>query len=375
MSSRRQFLISTGTVALATMLGGCGAARNSRLRMRVLEGSVSPQVLKAFRQAYPDQNPIKFKPVEQLTKLFADLEEIQTTTPENYEQRFPWQSDTPPKPPDLVTIGNGWFKEAIAAELIRPIDIEQLENWQSLENPWRSFIEDPQSGEIWGIPYRWGTTLLLYRKDRLKKFDWQPADWSDLWREDLAGQISLLNQSREVIGFVLKKLGYSYNEQNPEAIAELEGELATLHQNVKFYSSSNYLQPLITGDTWLAQAWSQDALSLMKRYPNLGAVVPKSGTALWCDLWVQPQKSEREFADLKPWLEFCGSESAIAQFAQSTFAASPLIYQTENLDAEVTENSLIFVNPETYKNSEIIESLPPSSEAQYQNLWLQMRQV
>ncbi len=375
MSSRRQFLISTGTIALASTLGGCGAAQNSRLQMRILEGSISPQVLKAFRKTYPDQKSIKFKPVEQLAKLFTDLEEIQTTTPENYSKRFPWQSDTPPTPPDLVTLGNGWFKEAIADELIQPIDIEQLENWQTLENPWRSFIEDPQTGEIWGIPYRWGTTLLLYRKDKLKKFDWQPEDWSDLWREDLAGQISLLNQSREVIGFVLKKLGYSYNEQNPEAIAELEGELASLHQNVKFYSSSHYLQPLITGDTWVAQAWSQDALSLMKRYPNLGAVVPKTGTALWCDLWVQPKKSERKFEELKPWLEFCANEQAINQFAQSTFAASPLIYQAENLAPKVTENPLIFLDSETYQNSEIIEKLPPSAESQYQNLWQQMRQA
>ncbi|AFY39305.1 extracellular solute-binding protein family 1 [[Leptolyngbya] sp. PCC 7376] len=374
MSSRRQFLVSAGTVTLASMLGGCGAPKESRLQFRVLEGSISPQVLKAFRRSYPDHKRIKFKPVDQLAKLFEDLKKIQETTPENYNKRFPWQSENPPIAPDLVTIGNGWFKEAIAAELLQPLAVDQLETWQDLDEPWRTFIEE-QSGKTYGIPYRWGTTLLLYRKDKLKKFDWQLTDWEDLWREELKNKISLLDHSREVIGFVLKNFGFSYNDKDPEAIAGLSEELGLLHRNVKFYSSTHYLQPLITGDTWVAQAWSQDALSLMKRYRNLGAVVPKSGTALWCDLWVQPKKSEREFADLKPWLEFCANERAINQFAQSTFAASPLIYQTENLDAKVTENPLIFVNPETYQNSEIIETLPPSTEAQYQTLWQQMRQA
>lgn len=374
MNSRRQFLVSASSVAIASLLGGCGGRNQTRLKFRILEGSISPQVLKAFRRAYPDQNKIDFKPIAQLTELFDNLTEIQETTPENYSRRFPWQSETVPIPPSLVTLGHGWYEQAIAADLLKPIPFEELDNWQNLGEPWRWFIET-QNREIYGLPYRWGTTLLLYRKDKLKKFDWQPEDWSDLWREDLKGKISLLNNSREVIGLVLKKMGYSYNDQNIGAIANLEAELVTLHQNVKFYSSTHYLQPLITGDMWVAQAWSQDALALMKRYPNLGAVVPKSGTSLWCDLWVQPRKSEREFADLKPWLEFCATEAAIEQFAQSTFAASPFIYQAENLPQKVQDNPLILVTPETYNQCEIIQDFPLNIQQQYQTLWQQIRQA
>lgn len=36
-------------------------------------------------------------------------------------------------------------------------------------------------------------------------------DWADLWRPELAGRISMVNSSREVVGAVLKYMGASYN--------------------------------------------------------------------------------------------------------------------------------------------------------------------
>lgn len=379
MSHRRQFLAYSGTLALSSLLASCRAIGDvAPIEIQVLEGSVSPQLIKAFQQSYPDGGNLKFKPVEQLATLFADLQQY-AAPPRQSSKRFPWQGGKAPIPPDLVTLGHSWLRQAIATGIIRPIPMDQLNLWEKLPEPWLSLAKTNGNGqvacEIWGIPYRWGTTLLLYRKDKFQTLDWLPQDWSDLWREDIGDRLSLLNQSREVIGFTLKKMGYSYNEANPGAIAQLPQELATLHHNVKFYSSTHYLQPLINGDTWLAQAWSQDALSLLSRYPNLGAVVPRSGTALWCDLWVQPRQSQRPFEQLQPWLQFCWETAAATQFAQSTYAASPLIYELPDLPPSVQTNSLIAIQPDTFQRSEPIQPLPATSTEQYLKLWQNMRQT
>lgn len=71
-------------------------------------------------------------------------------------------------------------------------------------------------------------------------------------------------------------------------------ELKTLNQQVKFYDSRNYLQPLILGDTWLAVGWSTDIIPLIERYHNIKAVIPLSGTSLWADIWVKPRNQSSE---------------------------------------------------------------------------------
>ncbi len=381
MPYRRQFLSYSGAFALATFMTGCGSSNIPTLQIKTLKGSISPQLIATFRRKYPNSVGLKVKPVEQLGELFSDLQKLSKIDQTNSNKRYPWQQFNSSFAEDLLTLGHGWLHLAIAQKLIQPLPLDQLDHWRDNLDPWQSFIRrntqgqvDPQ-GAIWGQPYRWGTTLILYRKDKLKPLGWVPQDWDDLWREEIGDRLSLLDHSREVIGLVLKKLGRSYNEPDPFGVPELEAELKTLHQNVKFYSSTHYLEPLIIGDTWIAQAWSQDAIALLKRYPNLGAVIPSSGTALWCDLWVQPRESNKEFEQLSSWLNFCWDSSAVNQFGLLTNSSSPLIYQTDNLDPDIKKNPLIWVDPDIFQRSELIYTLDPTAAAKYQKLWKMLRQT
>lgn len=56
-------------------------------------------------------------------------------------------------------------------------------------------------------------------------------DWSDLWRPELAGRISMVNCPREVIGAVLKYMGASYNTSNINK--EVVGGKNAVQQNLK----------------------------------------------------------------------------------------------------------------------------------------------
>lgn len=49
--------------------------------------------------------------------------------------------------------------------------------------------------------------MIVYRRDKFQELGWTPTDWSDLWRNDLQGRISVLEQPREAIGLVLKNWG------------------------------------------------------------------------------------------------------------------------------------------------------------------------
>lgn len=372
MLNRRQFLTISGLFAVTGALGGCQATAAQALQIYTLKGSVAPQLLALLRQTSPLR--ANLTPLEQLQELFEALQKF----PVDGTEQKNWLGQAK-SIPDLVTLGHGWYRQAIASGLIQPLPLTTLASWDSLGEPWQTFLRRDDQGSIaenglwWGQPYRWGTTLLVYRKDKFKPLGWTPTDWADLWRPELQGKFSLLNHSREVLGFLLKKQGKSYNETDPQAIANLEADFRELHRQVKFYSSTDYLQPLDMGDTWLAQGWSQDILPLLKQDQNLGAVVPTSGTALWCDLWVQPQGSQRDFAALQPWFDFWWQPAAIQQLSRSSYGASPLIYVAPDLDPEITANPLIYLDPKTFQASEIIETLDPEITAQYQEIWQAVR--
>ncbi|NJM56440.1 MAG: hypothetical protein HC857_01815 [Synechococcales cyanobacterium RU_4_20] len=120
-----------------------------------------------------------------------------------------------------------------------------------------------------------------------------------------------MNDPREVIGLTLKSLGASYNTADLSAVAELKPKLAALDGQAKFYSSNHYLEPLLLEDTWVAVGWSGDLLPLLQRDRHLALVYPKSGTALWADLWVQPRGTQpaeapAKTALLNDWINFAG---------------------------------------------------------------------
>ncbi|MGA7937553.1 MAG: extracellular solute-binding protein, partial [Kovacikia sp.] len=283
--------------------------------------------------------------------------------------------------PDLVTLGNYWLEKAIQQKLIQPLDINQLKNWHQLPSKWRELVTDhsSESGvqKAWGAPYRWGTTVIAYRQDILKERGLKPpTDWNDLWRSDLRGQISLLDQPREVIGLVLKKLGKSYNTADLASVPALKATLESLRPQVKYYSSDSYLQPLLLGDTWLAVGWSEDVLAVMKRSPTIAAVVPNSGTALWAELWVRPASDTPAISPLvTEWIDFCWKPQIASQLSILSGASSPIILKNrENLPPSLRSNPLLLPDEKTLESSEFLQPLRQSTVQQYQDLWKFLRQ-
>jgi putative spermidine/putrescine transport system substrate-binding protein len=206
---------------------------------------------------------------------------------------------------------------------------------------------------------------MAYNRNKFKPLEWQPTDWADLWRPELQGRISLLDQPREVIGLTLKKLGHSYNERSLKAIPQLIEHVRSLNQQTSFYSSSNYLQPLIVGDTWLAQGWSSDIILAMQQYPEIEMVVPRSGTALWADLWVQPQSAA--LSDLiAPWLDFCLDTDVMTQIAR--FSRGGTWTQAAPLNPLKGE-SAFWLDASVLNQSEFLQPLSESVAQDYQDIW------
>ncbi|MBD2527011.1 extracellular solute-binding protein [Nostoc sp. FACHB-133] len=382
---RRSFLLGTSTLALSQLLFGCGGNRQTQLKVQLLKGSIPGQVVNQFHKGLQQQVQLKFAPVEQIEDLFQQLQNWQkkpkATDEQGWSRFIPFRQGQKTADADLVTLGDYWLKAAIEQKLIQPLQElqgNQLKQWSALDEKWKKLVtRDDQGnldtqGKVWGAPYRWGTTVIVYNRDKFRELGWTPKDWSDLWRDGMQQRISLLNQPREVIGLVLKKLGKSYNTENLDQVPNLEKELQTLNQQVKFYSSKNYLEPLIMGDTWLAVGWSSDVLQVLGRYPQLGAVIPQSGTAMWADLWVRPAGIDKGTLS-DQWIDFCWQPSTAKQISVLTKSNSPISTNIAASDIQEPLRSLLQSDREVLDKSEFLLPLPPSAIKQYESLFAKMK--
>ncbi|MDG2991101.1 extracellular solute-binding protein [Candidatus Synechococcus calcipolaris G9] len=349
---RRSFLRGLGGLSLGLLAGGCQGITPTGLTIHGLKGSLPAQLLRRFRQA-SGQNlsyQVHLTPADLFALLADDLGDN-----------------------SLVSLGQAWLDGAIAPGKIQPMAKSALPSLEDLDPRWQSLIETPPlpTDTVWGIPYRWGATVMVYRRDRFAELGWTPTDWSDLWRSDLQGKFSLLNDPREVIGLTLKHLGHSYNSDRPQDIPPLLANLQSLRQGCKLFSSDAYLQPLVLGDTWLAVGWSSDVLPLLKRDDTLGAVMPKSGTALWTDIWVQPQSGENQPLDLdqQAWLNFWLEPEVARLLSQFSDGVSPLILSSEDIELPSPAETLLLTDGPALAASEFILPQAPEVAAQYQKIW------
>ncbi|MEM8717870.1 MAG: extracellular solute-binding protein [Cyanobacteria bacterium P01_G01_bin.39] len=385
--SRRHFLQASSLIALNQLVTGC-SSKETTTQVVFLENSIPPQLIRDFLKIINQPIKVDFQPQTQLRQIFDLLYTSNKNQNSDQNTKNFWSKifNRSLVSPGLSSLGDTWLATAIKQNLIQPLSVDSFTNWQQLPQKWQNLVRRSsqgdlaQDGEFYGAPYRWGSTVIAYRSDKLSS---TPTDWKDLWQPELRDRLSLLDSPREVIGLTLKKLGESYNTDNLDSVKDLSAELSALHQQAKLYSSDHYLEPLILGDTWAAVAWSTDIIPLLKRYPEIKFVIPQSGTSLWADLWVQPKTSETSLiansedqpTAIEQWIDYCWQPQAAKQISLFTNGISPILSslkQTE-IPQDLRDNVFLKSGMLDSEQNEFLLPLSPETQKQYQDLWIKIR--
>lgn len=338
---RRQFC--QGAFALgAIALSGCQGSANGGLTVHLLRKSLPPQLIRRFRQQSRVAVRLRLQETPQALAHLLAVGNLGT---------------------GVLSLGDAWLAEAIRQRQIAPIPKRLIQAKVDWAEPWQSFLQFISKEDVlWGLPYRWGATVLIYRRDFFAELGWEPRDWHALWHPAVQGHYSLLNTPREVIGLTLKSLGLSYNA--PPTHPQLRERLSQLRQGCRFFSSDAYLQPLMLGSTQLAVGWSTDVLPLLKQDPQTyAAIFPASGTALWADLWVCGQEPDRAALD---WLNYWWQPEVAEQLSQFSNAPSPLV---GNLTDTLFHRYIPLAAPTALAQSEVLLPLDMATQKTYSALW------
>jgi putative spermidine/putrescine transport system substrate-binding protein len=259
----------------------------------------------------------------------------------------------------VYLLGDAWLAKAISyLEPLEPKRLKRLSNLAPQSQKWGW-----AQGKCYGIPYRFGTAMVAYNRQRAAPI----KSWEALWQGP-DRKITLPDSPREVFAIALKRLGYSLNSLNPNHWQEAYKLLQALQPKVLTYSS-NYLPILLTEDSWVAVGWSADLYSAAQDNPEIGVTIPEEGTSLWADLWVLPRKASPDsFYRL---VDYLLEAEVLGRLSTQFSVLNPYPDSYPKVFSEVREDPLVF--PPMLDRCELIQLLPPDLERLVQELWKALR--
>lgn len=260
--------------------------------------------------------------------------------------------------------------QMITLGLLSELDLDRVQGLDTLQPKW----EDPgyDSGNAHSVPVSWGTTGFIYNSDVLTD---GPEDWDYLWdnKSRLSRRMTLLDDMRETMGGMLKSLGYSYNETDPDKLEEAYKRLADLKSAVSSFKSFGWEDQMFGGDSLLAMVYSVDAIEATLKSSKLSYVIPKSGSSVWTDTMVIPKGAPNPDAAYA-WMNFMMTPEVAAAAVERLKFATPNQAAFDLLSSDLTENENLFPPDKILENCEGIAPVGDATDL-YDRYWTQIKSL
>ena len=167
--------------------------------------------------------------------------------------------------------------------LLLPLDKAKLTNWENLNPYYLNQYFDPEN--VYSMPYAAGSPMIVYDPDQVEG---EITSFADLWDEQFADSLWLINDARVIIGETLKMLGYSYNTTDQAQLDEAYNKLLELKPNVRVLDYDLTYNYINAGEAKAGYIFTPYvALGLLEN-PNLKAVFPSEGIGFGIDSIVIP---------------------------------------------------------------------------------------
>ncbi len=260
-------------------------------------------------------------------------------------------------------------------DMIQPLDLDALSNFENLSEMFREAPYDPGS-ERYSAPYQWGTSGIGWNENMIGEVEID--SWDALWNDEWAGQMTMLNDMRETIGVALKRLGYSLNTTDEDEIEEAKELLIQQKDLLRAYDSTNFKTNLINEQNSPLHGWSGDIFAALwetydedEGYSPVKYTIPSEGGVVWVDTATVTAKARHPSAAHAFIDYFLDAENA-AEVTNYTYYGSPNEAAEEYIYDEILENESIYPDDETMEKLEFIENIGQATQT-YDRAWTEIQ--
>lgn len=279
---------------------------------------------------------------------------------------------------DIVVPTGPFLARQIAAGVFRPLDKDKLTNWDNLDPELMERLEAYDPGNLYAIPYMWGTTGFGYDAAKIAaRMENAPVQsWDMIFDPEVVKNfadcgVTLLDAPNEVIDIALNYLGRDPNSTDPADLKAVEDLLMKIRPYVRYFHSSQYIDDLANGEICLAMGWSGDifqAIDDAAEGREIRYTIPEEGTVIWFDLMAIPADAPHpDNAHL--FLNHILQPEVVAEISNTVFYANPNRAATPLVNEEIRTNPSIYPSAEVRGHLFAEEPVPAGAQRARTRLW------
>ncbi len=338
--NRRIFLLSISGGALA-----CTLARERRLNVYNWENYVASSTIPNFEREF--QCRVRYATYGSAEEMLAKV----------MSGNSGW---------DVVFPSNSFVRPMRELALLERLDHRQLTNLDQLEARFRKPKWDPSLE--WCVPYMHSATGILYSKSVSRT----PLAWADLWTDSYQRRVTMLDDSAEVFGACLKRMGCSINSGDPAELKRARDLAVRQKPLLRAYLSEEVRDQVIAGDVLVAQMWAQVAQVAMDNASNLAFSFPTEGFALYADNCCILRESKHK--DLAyEFLNYLLRPQVAAAIATEMRTATANAGARQLLSEAQRKNTVLYPTTETLARGEWFEALPGPVQRIRDRYWTEIK--
>lgn len=278
--------------------------------------------------------------------------------------------ETNPGQYDLAVVTDYMVDILRQNEYLGKLDKEKLPNYSNINPVYHGNYYDEK--DEFSIPYAISTSFLLVNPEKVEALGAKPiTSYEDLWQEELKENIVIIDWGVEVIGLVLKSLGYEYNETDPVKVAEAREKLFELRDNIMRFETNTPEDSLVSGEAVAGFMYSNQAAKGQAADESLKPVFPTEGMPIYIDCFVMSKDAPNKEETYK-FLNFIMDPEISARIAEITKFTSPNKGAEDYLSEEFKNNIMLNLPDEVIENTSFYINVEDVLE-EYDHIYLEFK--
>jgi len=282
---------------------------------------------------------------------------------------------------DVVVPSNHFLGKQIKAGAFQKLDKALLTNYSNLDPVLLKRLEQNDPGNLYAVPYLWGTNGIGYNVDKVKavlgvdKID----SWGVLFEPENIKKlhscgVAFLDSADEMMPTVLNYMGLNANSTNPDDYKKATDKLLAVRPYVTYFHSSKYIADLANGDICVAIGFSGDIFQAKhraeeaKKGVNIAYSIPKEGGALWFDMLAIP-KDSKNVKEAHAFINYLLKPEVIAQVSDYVGYANPNPGSDKLMEQSIRTDEAVYPPQEVLDKTYVSVELPPNIQRLMTRSW------
>ena len=279
---------------------------------------------------------------------------------------------------DVIVPSDYMIGRLIAEDMLQPLDYSKIPNYEKIDEQYKGLSFDPNNE--YTVPYTWGTLGIIYNTTMVKE---PITSWEVMFSDEYAGNILLIDNSRDAFGMALYYLGYDVNTTDEAQIREAAQLVADAKARGVYdgQGMDEVFQIMEGGNLAIATYYAGDFLTMHENNPDLAFCIPEEGSNWFVDAMCI-LKNAKNVDEAHEWINFIAStESNLANMDYIWYASPnaealeqyPAYYEEtygEPLDQELYE--IMAAPKDVLDRCTMYENLPAETLALYNDLWIEL---